>query len=125
MHWPIRRIFGKAILPSPGKGGIAVAGIEVSLQASRDVDQVKVAAAVTGNFRSDHIGWRAVIFRFRKTVEQGRYLLGREKQRDVDIEGEAWFTVVHRADGAGDEISDAGIVQGTRKKGDQIRFGLG
>jgi len=47
------------------------------------------------------------------------------EQGDVDIEGEAWFTVVHRTDGAGDEISYAGIVQGTRKKGDQIRFGLG
>jgi hypothetical protein len=89
------------------------------------VDQVKVAAAVAGNFRSDYIGWRAVIFGFRKTVEQGRDVLGSKEQGDVDIEGEAWFTVVHRADGAGDEISDAGIVQGTRKKGDQIRFGLG
>lgn len=124
MHWTKRRIFGKSMLPSPGKSGIAVSRIEVGLQASRDVDQVKVAAAVAGNFRSDYIGWRAVISRFRKTVEQRRDVLGRDEQGDVDIECKAWFTVVHRADGAGDEISDASIVQGTRKKGDQIRFWL-
>ena len=124
INFPTRRIFGKAMLPSPCKGDIAVSRIEVSLQTSRDVDQVKVAAAVAGNFRSDYIGWRAVIFWFRKTVEQGRDVLVSNEQGDIDIEGEAWFTVVHRADGAGDEISDAGLVQRTRKKGDQIRFGL-
>jgi len=104
---PTRRIFGKAMLPSPGKCGIAVSRIEVGLQARRDVDQVKVAAAVAGNFRGNHIDWRGVKFGFRKTVEQGRDVLGSNEQGDVDIEGEAWFTVVHRADGAGDEISDA------------------
>ena len=125
INFPRRCIFGKAMLPSPGKGDIAISRIEISLQTSRDVDQVKVAAAVAGNFRSDYIGWRAVVFGFRKRVEQGRDVLGCDKQGDVDIECEARFAVVHRADGAGDEISDAGLVQGTRKKGDQIRFGLG
>jgi hypothetical protein len=88
------------------------------------VDQVKVAAAVAGNFRSDYIGWRAVIFRFRKTVEQRRDVLGSEDQGDIDIQREARFAVVHRSDGTGYEITDSDFMKGTRKKGDQIRFWL-
>ena len=118
MHFSERRIFCKPMLPSPGKSGIAISGIEVGLQAGRDVDQAEVAAAIAGNFRSDHIGRRAVIFGFRKTVEQSRDVLGCDEQGDVDIECESRFAVVHGTHGAGDEISDAGFVQGTRKKCD-------
>jgi hypothetical protein len=37
----VQGIFGEAVLPSPGKCGIAIAGVEVGLETSRDVDEVK------------------------------------------------------------------------------------
>jgi hypothetical protein len=120
---PMQGIFCKAVPPSPGKCRIAVAWVEVGLEASRDVDEVEMASAIAGNFGGNHIRWWAVVFGFSKAGEKRRDFSGSDKKWNVDIQREAGFAVVHRSNGTGYEITDACFVKGTRKKCNEVRFG--
>lgn len=122
---PMQGIFSKAVPPSPGKCGIAVAWVEVGLKARRDVDEVKMTSAIAGNFRGNHICWGAVVFGLDKAGENRRDFTGSDKKGNVDIQREAGFAVVHRSNGTGYEITDAGFVKGTREKRNEVRFGHG
>lgn len=125
VDWSMGRVFGQAVLPSPSEGLVTIAGIEVGLKPRRDVDEVEMAAAVTGDFRSNHIGGRAVIFGFRKTVEDRWNVFRGDKQRYIDIQREARFAVVHGADRTCNQVADSGLVQRACKKGKEIRFWRG
>jgi hypothetical protein len=122
---PVQGIFGEAVLPSPGKCGIAVTGVEVGLETSPDMDEVKMASAVAGNFGCNNICWGAVVFGLSKAGEKLRDFFGSDKKGNVDIQREAGFAVVHRSNGTGYEISNADFVKGARKKCDEVRFGHG
>ena len=81
-----------------------------------------MASAVAGNLGGDHICWGAVVFGLCKASKKRWDFFDSDKKGNVDIQGEAGFAVVHGANRASYEITDAGFVKRARKKGDEVRF---
>ncbi len=118
-------LFGEAVLPGPGERGVAIAWVEIGFEAGWNVDDVEVTAAVAGDFRGDDVGGGAVVVGFgEKSGKCGDVFWGK-KDGDVDVEGEAGFAIVHGADGTGDEVAEAGLVEGAGEEGEEVRFWRG
>ena len=118
-------LFGEAVLPGPGEGGVSLAGVEVGFEAGGDVDDVEVAAAVAGDFGGDDVGGWAVVVGFGEEGEEGGDVFSGEEYGDIDINGEAGFAVVHGSNGTGDEVAESCVVEGAGEEGEEVRFGRG
>ena len=110
-----RCLLGESVLPGPCEGGISIARVEVCFEPCRDMDDIEVAPAVAGNFGGDHIGRRTIIRGFLKTGYERGDVFKTYKQRDINIECEPRFAIVHRTDRSGDNVAEASIVDGTNK----------
>ena len=119
------RLLDKTVLPSPGEGGVAIAGVEICFEPCWDMDDIEVAAAIACNFRGDHIGRRTIKLGFLKKGQERGDVFETDKQRDIDIEREAGFAVVHGTDRSSNNVAETGIVDGTHEEGEEIRFWRG
>ena len=82
----IRGLFDEFMPPSPGECGVAVSGVEDGFEAGGDVYDIEVPSAVSGDFGSDEVGGRTIIFSVWKDGGEGRNFLGHNQDRDIHIQ---------------------------------------
>jgi hypothetical protein len=55
-------LFDEFVPPPPRQSVVPVSGVEVGFESGGDVDDIEVPSAVSGDFRSDEVGGRTIIF---------------------------------------------------------------
>lgn len=86
------------------------------------MDDIEVPSAVSGDFRSDEVGGRTIIFGVWKKGCQCLNFFGHDQNWNVHIQRETRFAVMHGTYGTGYQIAHSGVFKRSNEEGNQVRF---